>query len=107
MSDAARNFTCPATEEPCTDPTCRLDICREQQRENEAYARSQLARGKLASPDDEFPSETHRRIGWRRGSYSRWRVRRRPNSTDNGKGIAFGILAISLGLLIWLLKLVK
>jgi hypothetical protein len=100
MPGPARNFLCPATEAPCVDPSCRRDLCRTTQRENEAYSRSQVARGKIEPADQPAP------ISRRYVSYSRSGRRRRvPNREANEKAIMFGILVIGLGFLFWLLKL--
>lgn len=94
MPGAPRNFICPASDAPCTDPACRRDLCREMQREHEAYALAQVALGKAASVDDGYPVAPVR-PDERRAPYS--------GSEANARVMAFGAFVIGLGFLIWLL----
>jgi hypothetical protein len=57
----SRNFICPATEEACTDPQCKLGLCREIKRQDSAFVRLRMKRAETA-PLEMSPFHSHRRL---------------------------------------------
>jgi len=52
--ESPRRLICPETETCCVDPGCKRGFCRESQRQEEAYGREMVIRGKIVPGQGDF-----------------------------------------------------